>query len=500
MAEVRCTCGQSFCPHGILGKPRTHCPFCRRALSGGEPEAPLLAQVVEPREVRPVAPPLTPPQPIEGTANLRELVRKKAELSHQSQRLSHTASWSLLPDPALLPERPTAPPRPWLGRSQGPEKYVPLIPDPALTAAALADVQQLLAEDVARRPQRACKGCDLATCDLAFQCGALPREGHGLWFTLKWFLIAATPMFCVAAIIFVYVWLFDRTAPPVSAARVLIAFVAAPGILGLVAGGYAWHCSELTRQHLRALAAAAKALQLRLATLRLPAKLAGYAFPVICPSRKPGRRPIDDEELVVQALLSGQVDGVQGLLISYQFLFGRIQHTLLGVAIKLLRAIAGPTLLRWDGSWQPWWKGYVVMVFPQPLTGVPDFALSSAGAIETLFLRRNYYAQQITIPSKRGERRAVLASGTAAWQAPARLKELLTTLEPGWSMQVLAGRLMVWHRSFHYLRPSMLPRTQAAVLELIEVASKIRQILAAGTYAGDFEIPAADQSRKGLPR
>jgi hypothetical protein len=54
--------------------------------------------------------------------------------------------------------------------------------------------------------------------------------------------------------------------------------------------------------------------------------------------------------------------------------------------------------------------------------------------------------------------------------------------EPGWTIQCLAGRLMLWHKRFDSWRPAMMPHTPEAVSELLEVAREIRAILAAARF------------------
>lgn len=123
---------------------------------------------------------------------------------------------------------------------------------------------------------------------------------------------------------------------------------------------------------------------------------------------------------------------------------------------------------------------YVLVLFAECLQRTPDFLVTPIGRdFETHFVKRQFSSQLVNLPH-----RGHLSSYLLAMQEPrdaAKLgSELLDLLSrsPGWSIQVVGGRLFVWRGSLHPALRFQLPKSGEKLVEMLTFARQVRQVLA----------------------
>ena len=268
----------------MLGEPRTHCPYCRRELPRGPTSEPLAAELVEaaPAAVRIHSEPTAP-------STLEELIRKKDVLRREVTAQTQSRLWRIVPD--ALPQEESFPDTAASGATATVPKRQQCFLDPAATTLALREVQQSLEQHLARRTKQACQGCELATCELAFRCGALPRDGHGAAYVFGWTLVPALLSLIPTAAIVLPVWYLASLGSEPSYRTLALCLLGVPLAIGGTIFLYTCFASRWRRAHWRALAAAAKELELRFSTLKVAAGTASAAIPVLCPGASAATRP-----------------------------------------------------------------------------------------------------------------------------------------------------------------------------------------------------------------
>ena len=468
MASITCKCGRSFAAQLIDGAPRARCPYCQRPLLS---EDDVIAHPLD----RPDEPDGDAAIPSgEASSTFRRLLTKKTELR------------------TALPRAPNEEAPPAAGGDQTAEEQSQAafttgtalrFGNPAVTQAALRDVARLLDPQWSGGLVKlACPqglACEPSQCASAFVCGALPEEGRGtnyiFWTTALWVIAAVVLELVLAAIL----WLTTTPKPGRLQPDYLLGtllLVGIPTAIGLIAFGYAYVTSTWQQQHVRALAVASQKLGMRfLGMLRVPRETAVHAFPVICPGTRSNTTPGADE-VNVRMAMTGRIDGQSVHVACYEFLAGRLEHLPLGGAIKVMAALVKPAWLIPGNSPQDL-NGYLLAMFPEPLPRVPDFLLVPWPRFEAVFLSRNFPQLVTPLPPPLRDASLVMADGpAAAWWLKGEVVELLARL-PDWSIQVVGGRLLVWHDSYQPMFGYSLPRSAEQIAELVQVASEIRQTL-----------------------
>jgi hypothetical protein len=355
--------------------------------------------------------------------------------------------------------------------------------NPAVTQAALRDVARLLDPQWSGgQVKLVCPqglACEPSQCASAFVCGALPAEGRGaryiFWTTALWVIAAVVLEIVLVAVLLLTVEPRAGRSEPDYLLLTLV-FAAIPFAAGSIAFGYAYVTSHWQQQYVRALAAASQSLGLRfLGLLRVPGETAVHAFPVMCPGTRSNTTPGADE-VNVRMAMTGCIDGQTVHVACYEFLAGRLEHLPLGGAIKLMAGLLKPAWLLPGNSPQDL-HGYLVAMFPEPLAHVPDFLLAPWPRFEAIFLGRVFPQLVTPLPPPLRDACLVMADGPpAARWLKGEVVELLARL-PDWSIQVVGGRLIVWHDSYQPPFGYSLPRSAQQITELVQVASEIRQTL-----------------------
>jgi hypothetical protein len=466
MSSITCKCGKSFTAQLIDGAPRTRCPYCQRPLHTGDDVIPH--PLDRPDAERDAA------SSGESSSTFSRLLSKKTELR------------------TALPRAPSedSSPAEGIDKLQESESQPALAAgsalrfgNPAVTQAALRDVDRLLDPQWSGgQVKLTCPqglACEPSQCANAFVCGALPAEGRGtsyiFWATALWVIAAVVLEIVLAAVLFLTVTPKPGRAQPDYLLGTLL-LIGIPSAIGLIAFCYAYVTTFWQQQHVRALAGASQKLGLRfLGLLRVPGETAVHAFPVICPGTRSNTTP-GAGEVNVRMAMTGSIDGHTVHVACYEFLAGRLEHLPLGGAVKAIAGLLKPAWLIPGNSPQDL-HGYLLAMFPEPLLHVPDFLLVPWPRFEAIFLGRNFPQLVTPLPPPLRDSCLVMADGPpAVWWLKGQVVELLARL-PGWSIQVVGGRLMVWHDSYQPMFGYSLLRSAEQVAELVQVAREVRQTL-----------------------
>lgn len=457
MARVPCICGQPITTHNFDGTPRSSCPFCKRQLtwdSDGKLIMPATTNRVTPREETPFP-----------------IVAEEAPVATYSVSASNVSSGDSrsAPSPAITAKQGSS-------AVTGPARFV----EGNLLGSAVTRLAVFVNSVVQKQPRSpGCQQhpqCDVANCSRAFTCGALPHDHSGWLHLLFWTLVPSGGMLVLSLGSLLIV---ERAAKEQAASATKPNYAAGVALLlgvsfflALVGGWWGWLTARARQRYIRAIARGAQHAGLPLLPfVEVPELLANTAIPVV---RLPS--PMVMGEVLpahVHLISSGALHGTAIHLVQYTYRYDPLDVNPLGGFAKTVLLIVKPSAAR-----RPHVEGEKLLVayFPEPLTRTPDFLLTPDGRnVQATYVKKAF-----------GDRRLYLASGTSQYllNVPPQstspdLGEALTKLlmgSPGWTIQVVGGRLLVWRGRSHLYWPLSLPQGDS-VVELLAFASQVRQLL-----------------------
>jgi hypothetical protein len=322
--------------------------------------------------------------------------------------------------------------------------------------------------------------CKPAECRQAFACGVLPSRGNGPRFVLGWAALFGVGVTLVMLIAFIPFYLLVREPGEPHPWVRLAAAVLLPGVvLGGIAGLIALIGSGMQRRHIRALAIAAQQTGLRfVGFIDVPTNPCAPAVPIIVPGTALREPPYRDEEVTVQVVMEGRLDGQLVRVLRYETFVDPMDYTAAGTAFKVAAAVVSPKLAFNRDSQKQWW-GFLVATFPEPLPHVPDFLVAPARTPEGYLLERYAGGSVLAFPHDRRLPKYVVAaaegSAAARWLLAGPLSRIAAA--PGWSVQVVGGRLSVWRGVYYPTFRHTLPKDSEAIIDLIRFAADFRRAM-----------------------
>jgi len=323
------------------------------------------------------------------------------------------------------------------------------------------------------KSQPSCGSCRYAgvggpsACPYAFSCGVLqhPRADIGyavrkgfLWFGFC-LLIAVVVIFALS------VFPVKNPQRPMSEA---IPF-AAPGLLGIaaLAGGisFVWHFSSVAkiRHQVREARKAAQSLGLEYCNFQeLSPETGSLALPLLVPG----------EPTLVQAIMRGTFRGHDVLVAYYEYEFAE-RYGPGSDAERKMAVVRGAIGKEFYMKW-----GQMVLMFPEPLDGWPTFLISPRKDLDYL-LEREVGGSSLDGPQAAQVRQLYCVA------SPMKLAGMMFDDEfqrfllehPGWNVQNVAGRLMLWRGKLDELSAEILPGDAAQVVADLEQAVAWRGLL-----------------------
>ena len=422
MARVLCQCGQSFTPFLINGVPRSHCPYCRRSLSiEKEGERQLSVEAPSPSSVRDS--PTLPPTP------------RFVAPSPQSDPTSQSVEALRLGSPRLV-ERALEELKSFLLRKT--------------QKKAISSVHQEL--DTSNRSE----------------------------YALRWTMITVGAIILLEGIIFAIVSAILRADPdahPPNYLHLMVFAVGLPMVGGIVAYLVASRESNRQEAEMSSMKEAARQMGLHyLPLIQIPEAMTD-GFPVICPTPPVYGWHVSAERCRVTVFGTGDIHGQSLHLAQFEFHFDQHDHMPLGGMVKALQTIVKPSTAF---ARPEIWQMYLLAIFPDALAHTSDFLITPNNRdFAATYIHREFGQHLVPLPNY-GELCNYMLVSPSREDAYSLLgKEFLNLLscENGWSIQLVAGRLMIW-RGVYYpafrFWSSMSPET---ITELVHFSIKVRQIL-----------------------
>ncbi len=450
MARVVCECGESFLPYVLNDVPRTACPFCRRPIS--------VDQSGKPSDTKPA-----PPPPL----------RQRASTSARPSVAAYGYSTPAAKAKAIAVQVEEA-----RVQANGPARFISL---DAIEQAAVQLKTFVTREKQKRTHPLQCPqgfACIPSQCSRAIRCGALPSTGASAWFVWGWTLGAMGGVAAFFAIVMTILYFVERAninqarAPNyLLLAAIVVSHILVAGLIGFSIASWFRHCRM---RHLRALAEATQQLGLTfLPLVRVPEPMASMAFPVIRPSAAVGIWGNTDPGRVELAG-SGLLAGNEVHLAHFHFHYDPRDHTPMGSFLKVAQAIAKPGMAF---QRQETWRLAILAMFGETIARTPDFLIiPNTRDVEALYVKRQFSSRVVTLTDCRDRYLMAMPDASHGKVLSRELIELLAK-SPGWSIQLVGGRLMVWKGVRHSKLPHQLPKSTDDIIELLQFASYVRQLL-----------------------
>lgn len=356
-------------------------------------------------------------------------------------------------------------------RFSTPEPAAPISKGDWLLSRGMERLERELADG--RRRRKTCQACryvsagGLTSCPYAFSCGVLhhPRGnlGYAVWKASLWFGFAVV-LIAILLGIFAVLPMKNQQRTIGEAFSVIW-----PGLLGmaLLAGGisFFWHCwgSFKIRRQVRQAAQAAESLGLEFFNFQpLSLETGSLVFPLAIPG----------ELKDVHAVMRGKLQGDEVFVGYYEYEWSeRYARSETDRRMAVARAAIGKEIhITW---------GQLVMMFPEPLQGVPDFQLSPRKDIDYHILRE---AGAVPLRGRLAEKVEAIYCVTSRQIAGYLFDEQFQQFmldNSGWNLQLLRGRLMLWHDRLDELSAEIVPGNATRLVSDLDVATKWRQLLTA---------------------
>lgn len=447
MARVACVCGQLVTQFLINGEPRTSCPFCKRTLTF-DSQGQIVGGKTEEMRAREAALPAKPSQALYPTSVAVQRSSTPAALVEVIQR--HTST-------------------------QPARRFVD-------AEALQGHVDRLRAFVESMRPSPVGKlvcphrpTCAVTSCHRAFSCGVLPRHYSGPLYIALWTLGTGLG---VAALFATILAIVGMTVKPTQGNPPNLwggaAFGAANAtVAALAAFSYATLNSRARQRHIRGLARAAEEYGLQFWPLREMPPYAVPGFPVICPA--PAITVFGNVDVAprVKLAASGTLQGQAVYVAQYHYTCDPRDYQPMGSFLKVAQAIARPQTALHR---QRITRIYLLTYFPEPLLHVPDLVITRERRdVDSNYLKLTLPHSIVTAPDS--SVRHIFATTETAGGMPvcAKLLELLRH-SPGYSIQVVGGRLLVWKGNCSPSWAASLPG-ESHTQELLTFASQVNDVL-----------------------
>ncbi len=240
--------------------------------------------------------------------------------------------------------------------------------------------------------------------------------------------------------------------------------LAGGGIAFAISGIY----SHYQQKHIRLMAAEAKKAGLQfIPSVRVPAELGDAAFPVICPTPPDSTFEKESARSVVDLLAVGVIDGQELLVVEYAHHFDPNDHMPFGAALKTIQTIVKPSTF---GDRPQIWQSYLLTYYLDELIRVPDFVVTpNVSGYQKTHLERTFPGRLSPIDAGGSNNYLLAVAGTQRHLFGREFRDLLAST-PNWSIQVVAGRLIVWNgpKSTNPSQP---------VSQVVAFAAKLRRLL-----------------------
>lgn len=442
MARVACVCGQLITQFLINGEPRTTCPFCHRAVAFDSQ-----GRIIDARQ-QTASSPVRPGQAMYPPS----VVAPSAATSAKS---------------AALSSRPSRPPT-----------TARFVNEQTLTANVnqLDAFVQTLRQSYPQTP--VCpfqSGCVVASCRRAFACQALPHHLSGPWYMAKWALGSAGVMAAFMALMLTIHFTSHEPGsgdPPnlLKDVALTITFVVVAGLIGLA---YAWLMSEGRTRHLRGLAHTAQRHGLWFWPLGAVPDTVESAFPILCPHLGKGLTGEGQDAPAVGLAASGKLQGHDFYLAQIHTVFDPRDFQPMGGFLKVAQAVMKPRLAFHRQQVQ---RIYLVAYFSEVLPHTPDLVVTREKPdIDIWFLKCKLSHRIVRFPDRGRKYFCATADLLNGPRVYGRLLELLQR-SPGYMIQVVGGRLMVWNGSSSPWWSHRLPH-EKQVEDLLTFAVQVRELL-----------------------
>jgi tetratricopeptide (TPR) repeat protein len=325
----------------------------------------------------------------------------------------------------------------------------------------------------ARSNRRSCATCRYAAsggpvaCPHAFACGALrhPRASvaHALLRGLSWFGFALV-VIAIIAVVMAFV-----PARPGSRPLPEVMWLSAPGLLALamLAGGtvFVWNLwSALSiRRQVRVAAQTADLLQLEFLNFRkVPLETGALAFPLMHPG----------DVTKVHLVMHGQLKRKPLVVAYYEYEMSERDGR--GNDWERQAAVARG----WMGKEMHFSWGQLVIMFPESIPGIPNFQISPVGDIDYYLLRESKLISAVLKNTQVVRQYCITSRDPAAGRLIDETFQQFLIDNPGWNVQSVAGRLMLWRGKFDVLSAEIAPANQDRLVADLETAVQWRELLA----------------------
>ncbi len=442
MARVACVCGQLITQFLINGEPRTTCPFCHRAVAFDSK-----GQIIGAKQM-PAAAPAPPVQ----------------AMYPQSVVAPSSAAPAMYPSPTRSPSR-----------NKPPARFVNEHTLQANVNRLYAFVQSLHESYPQTLVCPRQSGCLVASCRRAFACKALPRHKSGPWYIAKWVIGSAGAMAAFMALMLTILITTHKpdSGNPLNLFRALVPAAGFVGSAGLVGFTYAWLMSEARQRHLRGLAHTAQRHGLQFWPLWSVPSAVESAIPILCPHLGAGLTGEGHYAPSVGLAASGKLQGHDFFLSQVHTVFDPRDFQPMGSFLKVAQAIAKPGLAFHRQQIQ---RIYLLAYFSAELPFTPDLVVTQDKRdIDVYYLKRKLDHRIVPFPDRRRQYFCATADSFNGPHVYGRLVELLHQW-PGYTIQVVGGRLMVWKGSSSPWWALHLPK-EKQVEDLLAFAVEVRELL-----------------------
>ena len=294
-------------------------------------------------------------------------------------------------------------------------------------------------------------------------------------------MIAVGAIILFEAVMFVIASAIARADPQAHDPNYLhVAWVAIglPLVGGIIAFLAASRESNRRQQHVLALAEAARQTGLHFLPLVPLPETMTEAFPVICPTPPVYGWHVAAERARVTLFGTGAIHGHPLHLAQFEFHFDQNDHTPLGGVAKAFQTLVKPTTAL---SRPEIWQMYLLAIFPEVLAHTSDFLITPANRdFAATYIERQFGQYFVPLPDYGELCKYTLASPSRDDSRSLPGSDVLNLLaaEEGWSIQLVAGRLMIWRGVYYPAFQFWSSISQDTVTELVHFAAKARQMLA----------------------